>query len=267
MSTTTTTDASKEAVRVFARFRPTRSGHTPLTGFDIDTTLDQIKLGERNNRFRFDGVLDATSTQEGTFAKIGSVAVEEVLKGFNATILAYGQTGSGKTHTMLGAGFGEGSAETQAAWDPKGPVAGLMPRVILNLFAAAREDERNTSTDIECSMLEIYNEEVRDLLVLPEERRRTNTKRSPLKLQQGLKLRETPERGVWIEGLTKKTTIDTSDVLALIQRGSMARSTATTNMNALSSRSHVVVTITTTQLRMDGSTIRAKLHLVDLAGA
>jgi len=255
--------ANKEvsSVRVFARFRPTRTGHTPLTDFNIDKTLNQIRLGERH-RFRFDGVLSATSTQDGTYQTIGHTSVTEVLKGYNATVLAYGQTGSGKTHTMLGAGFGEGSAETQAAWDPEGEVAGLMPRVIQNLFRKATEDDRNTSTIIECSMLEIYNEEIRDLLQSqqPQEGKKRSNKK-------GLRLREIPERGVFVEGLLKQTCKNTGDVLALIQIGSQARSTASTNMNAMSSRSHVVVTITTTQSRMDGSTVRAKLHLVDLAGS
>jgi len=255
--------ASKEvsSVRVFARFRPTRSNHTELTSCDIDQTLHQIRLGDRN-RFRFDGVLTSTSTQIGTFETIGSQAVVEVLKGFNATILAYGQTGSGKTHTMLGAGFGEGAAATQAAWDVSGDIAGMMPRCIQKIFNASSEDERNTATTIECSMLEIYNEEVRDLLLLPAAKKLASKKNRGY-----LKLRETPERGVWIEGLTKTKCNDASDVLGLIQLGSSARSTASTNMNAMSSRSHVVVTIVVTQKRMDGSTVRAKLHLVDLAGS
>jgi len=238
------------AVRVFAKFRPTRSNHEPLS-LDIDQTLHQVKLGERL-RFRFDGIVDATQNQSQTFEQIGAQSVTELLKGYNATILAYGQTGSGKTHTMLGAGFGEGSAETQKAWDPKGSVAGLMPRVIETLFTRASEDARNTNATIECSMLEIYNEEIRDLLS---------------KDSCKLKLRETPLRGVWVQGLTKRKCHTTSDVLALIQIGSLARSTASTKMNTMSSRSHVVVTITTTQSRMDGSTVRAKLALVDLAGS
>ena len=238
------------AVRVFAKFRPTRSNHEPIS-LDIDQTLHQVKLGERL-RFRFDGIVDATQNQSQTFEQIGAHSVTELLKGYNATILAYGQTGSGKTHTMLGAGFGEGSAETQKAWDPKGSVAGLMPRVIETLFVRASEDARNTNATIECSMLEIYNEEIRDLLS---------------KGSCKLKLRETPLRGVWVQGLTKKKCHTTSDVLALIQIGSLARSTASTKMNTMSSRSHVVVTITTTQSRMDGSTVRAKLALVDLAGS
>ena len=249
------------SVRVFARFRPTRSNHQPLSDFEIDQTLNQIKLGERH-RFRFDGILSKESSQEETFEIIGQSSVTEVLKGFNATIIAYGQTGSGKTHTMLGAGFGEGTAETQAAWDPEGPVAGLMPRVITSLFQKSGEDNRNTSTTIECQMLEIYNEEVRDLLS-----EKTENKSKRAKNRGSLKLRETPDRGVWIEGLSKHSTSTTTDVLDLIQIGSKARSTASTNMNMMSSRSHVVVTITTTQSRMDGSTIRAKLHLVDLAGS
>ena len=249
------------AVRVFARFRLTRSNHSPLSGFEIDQTLHQIRLGDRN-RFRFDGVLDASSTQIGTFDVVGSQSVVEVLKGFNATILAYGQTGSGKTHTMLGAGFGEGSASTQMAWDVAGDIAGMMPRVVNQLFSASAEDQRNINTSIECSMLEIYNEEIRDLLLSP------SAKKKALKKNRGyLKLRETPEKGVWIENLSRTPCICTTDVLELIQVGSLARSTASTNMNAMSSRSHVVVTITTTQRRMDGSTIRAKLHLVDLAGS
>ncbi len=101
--------ANKEvsSVRVFARFRPTRSGHTPLTDFNIDKTLNQIRLGERH-RFRFDGVLSSTSTQDGTYQTIGHTSVIEVLKGYNATVLAYGQTGSGKSYSMVGYGANKG---------------------------------------------------------------------------------------------------------------------------------------------------------------
>jgi hypothetical protein len=58
------------SVRVFARFRPTRSNHQPLSDFEIDQTLNQIKLGERH-RFRFDGILSKESSQEETFEIIG----------------------------------------------------------------------------------------------------------------------------------------------------------------------------------------------------
>ena len=181
-----------QAVRVFAKFRPTRSNHKPLS-LDIDQTVHQIKFSERL-RFRFDGIVDATQNQSQTFEQIGAQSVQEVLDGFNATVLAYGQTGSGKTHTMLGAGFGEGLPEahgaTQAAWDPKGAGAGLMPRIIETQFTRASEDARNTKAVIECSMLEIYNEQIRDLLS---------------KGSCKLKLRDTTNRGVWIQGLQKKT--------------------------------------------------------------
>ena len=151
------------SVRVFARFRPTRSAHAPLE-CDVDPELDQIRVGDRGKRFRFDGVLAAESSQEEAFETIASSAVKECLRGFNATILAYGQTGSGKTHTMLGAGFGEGVAATAKAWDPNGSVAGLMPRVVQALFSGP-DDEKNSRVGTkELSMLEIYNENIRDLL-------------------------------------------------------------------------------------------------------
>ena len=243
------------SVRVFGRFRPTRAGHEALA-CNVDAELAQIRLCGK--RFRFDGVLGPESTQQEAFDAIAQSACVQCLRGFNATILAYGQTGSGKTHTMLGAGFGEGTVATEAAWDPGGSVAGLMPRVVQSLFRGLVDDDENSrdGTLVELSMLEIYNEKIRDLLGERSGSRTTT-----------LKLRETPDRGVWVEGLERQPCATDSDVLKLIEVGSSARSTARTKMNAMSSRSHVVVTVVVTQKKITGTVVKAKLHLVDLAGS
>ena len=277
------------SVRVFARFRPTRAAHAALA-CEVDAELAQIRMTKsvhpRGKRFRFDGVLGSDSTQREAFDAIARAAVAECLRGFNATILAYGQTGSGKTHTMLGAGFGEGTAAatTEKAWDPNGSVAGLMPRVVQSLFRGLVDDDKNSREGalIELSMLEIYNENIRDLLGdrgagaadhlvnhtgAKFSRNRSRGGAAATNHHPSLRLRETPDRGVWVEGLARQPCATDSDVLALIEAGSAARSTAQTKMNAMSSRSHVVVTVNVTQKKIDGTTVKAKLHLVDLAGS
>jgi hypothetical protein len=235
------------ALRVFARFRPIASSADESAAFLFDAnnmTVEIVKLGV-NPKFTFDRVFNDASQAE-LQAAIGSPAVREVLRGFNSTIFAYGQTGSGKTFSMFGPAMDDG------AWTPDPATAGIIPRATQLLFREIGRAPEGTEFVIRVSMLEIYNEAVNDLL----EPTRKN-----------LTVRETARAGVWVDKLTTECVTSPADVYRAIQRGSRARSVASTKMNAESSRSHVVMTLVVDQRRADGSKLVAKLNLVDLAGS
>jgi len=194
--------------------------------------------------------------------------VKEVMDGFNCTIFAYGQTGSGKTHTMMGLpldpanpdskGGPDGSPTNTNASLASHPATatslhGIIPRLVQAIFQAIQNADSAIQFTIKVSMLEIYTERVRDLL---------NPK------SDNLRIRESAEAGIWVEGLSEFYVASEHDVLSIIDSGNMARSVGETNMNERSSRSHSVVIITVGQQNLEtGEKRGSKLTLVDLAGS
>ena len=109
-------------------------------------------------QFDFDTVFTPTSTNDEIYTSVAHPMITNtIFKGFNGTILAYGQTGSGKTHTM-GTNFNAGNS----------PDAGITPRSVSTIFSTAASYKGTTTINI--SYLEIYNEEVKDLLAPPSSR-------------------------------------------------------------------------------------------------
>ncbi|KAM0846554.1 hypothetical protein ACQ4PT_055604 [Festuca glaucescens] len=206
--------------------------------------------------FTFDAVADAASTQEDLFKLVGLPLVENCLSGFNSSIFAYGQTGSGKTYTMWG-------PLSALSGDSMGCERGLTPRVFEQLFSRIKE-EQGKHTDKEltynctCSFLEIYNEQITDLL-------------DPM--QKNLQIREDVKTAcVYVESLTKEFVFTMKDVTQLLVKGLANRRTGSTSANADSSRSHCVFTCvikSESKNREDGSnSIRiSRINLVDLAGS
>ncbi|XP_060590236.1 kinesin-like protein KIF16B [Ruditapes philippinarum] len=181
--------------------------------------------------------------QEKVYKCLGVDVVDSAFEGYNACVFAYGQTGSGKTYTMMG---------------PPDDV-GLIPRICQELFNRMTDHE-TTSYRTEVSYLEIYNEKVRDLLKV------TNTHN----VVHNLRVREHPKDGPYVQGLSKYIVHSFGEIQALMQKGNSVRTTASTNMNDVSSRSHAIFTIVFTQATIkDGipSEKMSKVHLVDLAGS
>lgn len=179
--------------------------------------------------------------------------LDEVLQGYNCTVFAYGQTGTGKTHTM------EGVRSEQAFQSyAEDPGAGIIPRTLHHLFEKLNEGDSEYSVRV--SFLEIYNEELFDLL-------------SPAEDQQKLRLFEDVARkgSVVIQGLEEVAVHNKDDVYDIITRGSDKRRTSATKMNKQSSRSHSVFSITVHQKEnsVTGEELlkTGKLYLVDLAGS
>ncbi|XP_057339285.1 kinesin-like protein Klp98A isoform X1 [Microplitis mediator] len=184
------------------------------------------------------------ASQEEVFYDLGTDVIESAFAGYNACVFAYGQTGSGKTFTMMG------SPESQ----------GLIPRICKTLFARmAAGKDTGASYRTEVSFLEIHNERVRDLL------------RPDQTPSHSLKVREHPKRGPYVQNLSSHLVYDYSDIQECMVRGNTHRTTASTNMNDVSSRSHAIFTITFVQAgfsegNMPSETV-SKVHLVDLAGS
>ncbi|XP_074103740.1 kinesin-like protein 98A isoform X2 [Cotesia typhae] len=184
------------------------------------------------------------ASQEEVFYDLGTDVIESAFAGYNACVFAYGQTGSGKTFTMMG------SPESQ----------GLIPRICKTLFARmAAGKDTGASYRTEVSFLEIHNERVRDLL------------RPDQTPYHSLKVREHPKRGPYVQNLSNHLVYDYSDIQECMVRGNTHRTTASTNMNDVSSRSHAIFTITFVQAgfsegNMPSETV-SKVHLVDLAGS
>nr|XP_033796090.1 kinesin-like protein KIF11 isoform X2 [Geotrypetes seraphini] len=210
------------------------------------------KLGKKT--YTFDMVFGPQAKQIDVYRSVVCPILDEVIMGYNCTIFAYGQTGTGKTFTMEG----ERSPDAEFTWD-EDPLAGIIPRTLHQIFE--KLSENGTEFSVKVSLLEIYNEELFDLL-------------SPsLDVNERLQLFDDPrnKRGVIIKGLEEIAVHNKDEVYHILERGAAKRKTASTLMNAYSSRSHSVfsVTIHMKETTVDGEELVkiGKLNLVDLAGS
>ena len=234
-----------ESVKVFCRFRPFNKREIEL-GADKAVELiikpGYISIGDANGEpreFPFDYAFDKDTPQDLVFSQCAEQSVDDVFTGFNGTIFAYGQTGSGKSWSMMG---DKNHAELK----------GIIPRASELIFEKIGADASSIKYDVTCSYLEVYREQIGDLL---------NT------ANKNLAVREHPSKGIYVDGLTEKPVGSWEEVLGILEEGDSTRAVASTNMNAVSSRSHSVFVITVAQETTEGSKKQGKLNLVDLAGS
>ncbi|NXN17949.1 KIF4 protein, partial [Indicator maculatus] len=205
----------------------------------------QVVVGN-DKSFTYDYVFDPSVEQEEVFNTAVAPLIRGIFKGYNATVLAYGQTGSGKTFSMGGAYTANQEHE---------PSVGVIPRVIKLLFKE-KEQRQEWEFVLKVSYLEIYNEDILDLLCPSRER-------SPISI------REDPKQGIKIVGLTERKVSSAQDTVSCLEQGNNSRTVASTAMNSQSSRSHAIFTICIDQQKKNdkNSSFHSKLHLVDLAGS
>ncbi|XP_051002357.1 kinesin-like protein KIF11 [Acomys russatus] len=213
-------------------------------------------LTDKSSRktYTFDMVFGASTKQIDVYRSVVCPILDEVIMGYNCTIFAYGQTGTGKTFTMEG----ERSPNEAFTWE-EDPLAGIIPRTLHQIFEKLTDN--GTEFSVKVSLLEIYNEELFDLL-------------SPsTDVSERLQMFDDPrnKRGVIIKGLEEITVHNKDEVYQILEKGAAKRTTAATLMNAYSSRSHSVfsVTIHMKETTIDGEELVkiGKLNLVDLAGS
>ncbi|XP_035529332.1 kinesin family member 3Cb [Morone saxatilis] len=242
-----------EAIRVVVRCRPfsrreETAGCKNILG--IDDKLGQITI--RNPKappddpmkvFTFDSVYGWDSKQSDIYDDAVRPLVQSVLQGFNGTIFAYGQTGTGKTHTMEG-----------VTNDPD--MRGIIPNSFQHIFTQISRTQ-NQKYLVRSSYLEIYQEEIRDLLCKDNNRK--------------LELKESPDFGIYVKDLSSVVTKNANEIEHVMNIGNQSRSVGFTNMNERSSRSHAIflITVECSEVGPDGEDhIRVgKLNMVDLAGS
>ncbi|KAJ6626778.1 Kinesin-like protein KIF3A, partial [Pseudolycoriella hygida] len=170
--------------------------------------------------------------------------VDKVLEGYNGTILAYGQTGTGKTYTMSG--------------NPESPqTKGIIPNTFAHIFGHIAKAKDNQKFLVRVSYMEIYNEEVRDLL--------------GKELHKSLEVKERADIGVYVKDLSGYVVHNADDLDNIMKLGNKNRVVGATKMNVESSRSHAIFSITVESSEMDDKGAEhvkmGKLQLVDLAGS
>ncbi|KAF7212090.1 kinesin-like protein KIF18A isoform X2 [Nothobranchius furzeri] len=197
------------------------------------------KRANKDLKFVFDHVFDENSTQVDVFESTTKGVLDSVMNGFNCTVFAYGATGAGKTHTMLG-----------SQNDP-----GVMYRTMKELFKRMDDAKEEKEFAVAFSYLEVYNEQIRDLLanVGP------------------LAVREDGSKGVVVQGLTLHKPKSADHILEALDSGNRNRTQHPTDMNATSSRSHAVFQIYLRQqdktASLNPNVCIAKMSLIDLAGS
>lgn len=236
-------EVQDDTIRVCVRFRPQNSVEKKNGGkiaiqVSPDATVARILHPKQNLDFVFDRVFNIDSTQPKVYEYSVSHMIDSVLSGFNCTVFAYGQTGSGKTYSMEGA---LGS-----------PNRGIVPRLVESLFEAIEEADEVYEFVVKVSYVEIYLERLRDLLKPSNEK---------------MKIRES-KHGVYIQNVTEMYVREGQEVINLMQLGARNRTVNSTNMNAVSSRSHGVFLIKLIVKDTNtGATKMSKLMMVDLAGS
>lgn len=207
----------------------------------------------------------ARNSQERVFETLGVPLVTHVCSGMNATLLAYGQTGSGKTHTVYGTPTDAGLTHRMLQRLCEAPIDAMATTGAGGGMTAG--DVKKRHRQLEVSLLEIYNEKVRDLL-LAGPTAQTSSVAGPMGSFRDVKVRFHPEYGTYVEGLTRVPISNFEQCATLIRQGQEQRSVANTLLNATSSRSHAILQVTVrTPDPMRGSQKVAILNLVDLAGS
>ncbi|KAM7503823.1 hypothetical protein LguiB_002727 [Lonicera macranthoides] len=240
----------KGNIRVFCRCRPLNTEET-ANGASMAIDFEAAKDGELTVKsngtlkkvFKFDAVFGPQADQVDVFEDTAPVATS-VLDGYNVCIFAYGQTGSGKTFTM------EGTNEAR----------GVNFRTLEELFRIIDERKKQIRYEICVSVLEVYNEQIRDLLLSESNPGGVTTKR--------LEIRQVGEGTHHVPGLVEAHVNNMSEVWDVLQTGSNARAVGSTNANEHSSRSHCIHCVMVKgENLLNGECTKSKLWLVDLAGS
>ncbi|BES94937.1 kinesin family member [Nesidiocoris tenuis] len=265
----------ESSVRVAVRVRP----QLPREILDMCRSCTTVTPGEpqvtlgTDKSFTYDYVFDTDVDQAYVYDTTVKTLVQGSLEGYNATVLAYGQTGSGKTYTM-GTGFDV---------DVNSELVGIIPRAIHDLFdgisdicvKAKESSQTPPQFKVTAQFLELYNEEIIDLF---------ESAREFTKGKGTVRIHEDSNHCIYVTGVRSEKISSPEEALQWLKQGALARTTAATDMNTQSSRSHAIFTIHIRQQRVvsadncgdeegdngqqkDFETLSAKFHFVDLAGS
>ena len=238
-----------ECVKVAIRVRPMNQHEKDQNSklcvtVDVpNSTVSVISDKNESKTFPFDYVYPMETTQREVYDQVAFPIVDSIFQGYNGTIFAYGQTGCGKTFTMMG-----------IVTDPN--LKGVIPNAFDHIFGFIKTEGESRKFILRCSFVEIYNEEVRDLLGNKDKK---------------LNIRDDPKKGTFLQDLTYINIKNPNDIEKALDKGNKNRHVGQTSMNDQSSRSHSLFTVYL-EIEEKGengqSRIKSgKLNLVDLAGS
>ncbi|CAI0545219.1 unnamed protein product [Linum tenue] len=220
------------------------------------TSVQSIANKQIDRTFQFDKVFGPSAKQKDLYDLAVSPIVYEVLEGYNCTIFAYGQTGTGKTYTMEG-----GARKKNGEFSVD---AGVIPRAVEQIFKIL--EAQHAEYNMKVTFLELYNEEITDLLALEETPKFVDDKS-----KKPIALMEDGKGGVLVRGLEEEIVCTADEIYKILEKGSAKRRTAETLLNKQSSRSHSIfsITIHIKEVTPEGEEMIkcGKLNLVDLAGS
>nr|XP_009401321.1 PREDICTED: kinesin-like protein KIN-4C isoform X1 [Musa acuminata subsp. malaccensis] len=264
---------NKECVKVAVNVRPLITTELLIGCTDCVTVVPgepQVQIG--SHAFTFDHVYGSSGSPYSIFKECVLPLIDALFHGYNATVLAYGQTGSGKTYTMGTNYTGEGNC------------GGIIPEVMDTIFTKIDALKDRTEFLVRVSFIEIFKEEVFDLLD-PQSHAAMRTEvasiAKPTLSRAPIQIRETAAGGITLAGVTEAEVRSKEEMASYLTRGSISRATGSTNMNSQSSRSHAIFTIYMEQKNVSHEShggmvnneaagddiLFAKFHLVDLAGS
>ncbi|CAK9867820.1 unnamed protein product [Sphagnum jensenii] len=235
----------KGKIRVYARWRPLsekehRENQRSVLSSPDEFTLEHPWKDDKPKQHQFDHVFDQFATQEQIFDDT-KYLVQSAIDGYNVCIFAYGQTGSGKTFTIYG-------SDT----DP-----GLTPRATRELFHCMKRDVKKFSFSLKVYMLEIYQDTLIDLL-LPKNGGKPKR----------LDIKKDSKGMVVVENATLVPIVSRDELESIVAKGLEKRHTSGTQMNAESSRSHLILSVIIESTNLQTQVlVRGKLSFVDLAGS
>nr|CAB3448144.1 unnamed protein product [Digitaria exilis] len=260
----------KDSVKVAVNVRPLITVELQDGCTDCVTVTPgepQVQIGP--HVFTFDHVYGNSGPPSSLiFEQCVHPLIDALFSGYNATVLAYGQTGSGKTYTMGTDYSGEGNC------------GGIIPQVMETIFRKVEASKDGSEFLIRVSFIEIFKEEVFDLLDSNHASARLDSvpvAKSSAPARVPIQIRETAAGGITLAGVTEAEVKSKEEMASYLIRGSSSRATASTNMNRQSSRSHAIFTICVEQKKTSGTSdksassdydiLSSKFHLVDLAGS
>ena len=236
------------SIKVICRFRPSNE-------FEISKGANIVSFPDAKSvfvsgkevpaTFSFDRVFPPSSTQRDIYDFSISQTVDDLLNGYNGTVLAYGQTGSGKSFTMLGPSIQD---EVNR---------GVIPRISQEIFERIENGSQDVEYTVGIQFMEIHMEQIKDLL----DGYSFNT-------EQKFSIHEDRTKGIYVKGLSQAFVSSEKELVDIINQGLAFRASVSTNMNLESSRSHAILQINLTQKHLLSQIMkRSHLFLVDLAGS
>ena len=272
-------NSGSENIRCIVRCRPLNQKEAGLGSKCVTISSDsKVVFVENKNdklsngKYAMDHVFNENVTQEEVFQEIGEPIMKSFIGGYNCTIFCYGQTGAGKTHTMMG--------PLEQLFEENSASQGLIPRIIHYLFNEETkvkniitggniDKSKNIQMNIKFCVMELYQESIIDLL--KNENNSNPTGKNQNDKANELKIKEDPKKGMYVQGITEVEIKTAKEAKNLILTGLKSRHVAATEMNAESSRSHLLFSIflSTSYINSRGGKIdkTSRLHLIDLAGS